>query len=182
MVNIRTIKAVIASTIFLFAVSSPSQAIELEIIPTNTAATINPGELFVVKGKVRNTTGADLSTTDIFFNFSGYDPDFIQIDQLLGLDEFSLLDRTLSTEIDLFSILAIGQPASLDPFFIEFFAIDINGVVSSDSVFNVTINRDDNPVDIPEPATSALLVMGSIMMFLCAQMRRRLFRKPHLAR
>ena len=171
--TVSAIKRFIFASALLLAGLLPAQAIELRVTPALSSVTLTPGERVIVAGTITNLTGTDLLTNDIFLSFSAYAPDYLQIDQLLGLDEFALPDRTISDEIALFSIIALGAPAGATTLPFEFFAIDINGVVSTAQTFVVVIAADTPPADVPEPAMALLFLMGAGCLYIRTRQRRR---------
>lgn len=174
--KVLNIKSLLIIAVMYLSFAAPSQAFVLQISPASNATTMLVGQSFVVTGQITNTTGNDLWATDIFFSFSGYDPSFIQVEQLLGLEDFALPDRTISGEVDLFRIFAIGQPGSLTPLPVDFFAMDVNGIITESSTFNVVIDVD-SPVGVPEPAALSLLLLGIFALFSATRGRRRSVRE-----
>lgn len=172
--KVLNIKSLLIIAVMYLSFAAPSQAFVLQISPASTSATMSVGQSFVVTGQITNTTGADLWATDIFFSFSGYDPSFIEIEQLLGLDDFALPDRSISGEVDLFRIFAIGQPGSMAPIPVDFFAMDVNGIITTSSTFNVVI---DSPVGVPEPAALSLVLLGLFALLSMTRGRRRAVRE-----
>lgn len=178
--KVLNLKSLLTIVVMYLSFAAPSHAFVLEISPASTSATIMAGQSFVVTGQITNNTGNDLWATDIFFGFSGYDPSFIQVDQLLGLEDFALPDRTISREVDLFRIFAIGQLASLTPIPVDFFAMDVNGIFTSVSTFTVTLIADP-PVGVPEPVASSLILLGMFALFSVTTACRRSMRETHFS-
>ena len=74
------------------------------------------GEVFTFDGTITNNTGIDLNSTDLFLDFSGYDPDNVTLDQLLGLTDFTIPNGSTSQVVDLFTFtLATTAPAGTYP-------------------------------------------------------------------
>src|SRR5438046_2274691 len=64
-----------------------------------------PGDTLIFRGRITNLTGVTLTATDLFLDFSGFDPDSASPSQLLGTPDFVLPDHTFSAIVDLFSVL-----------------------------------------------------------------------------
>lgn len=144
---------------------------ELTITPTDNATTLAPGDVFAVTGFVTNITQSDLLTTELFLSFSGYPADKLTLNQLLGIPEFTLFDREVSAELDLFSIGLLPDAVVGEIYSFEFFAMDINGIFSNVSHFAVTVRSAST--DISEPSAVALLGVGLVgLMFLNTVCRR----------
>src|SRR6516164_7423827 len=71
-----------------------------------------PGDVITFTGTITNNSGVDLDSTDLFLNFSGFDPVNVTLDQLLGLTPFTIPNGTTSQVVDLFSVTS---PASASP-------------------------------------------------------------------
>jgi len=53
-----------------------------------------PGDVVTFEGTITNTTGVTLTASDLFLNFSGYDPSVFAFTQLLGVSDFVLPNNT----------------------------------------------------------------------------------------
>jgi len=132
-----------------------ADGLEVDIAnPTQIAA---PGGTVTFDGTVTNNTGADLSATDIFFDFLTFDPS-LSVNQLLGVeDDFSIPNGTTTGLIDLFSVgLGPGQGT----FPVTFVIQDVNGDVSA--LGSVTVST--SPITAPEPAEAILLATGLLFL------------------
>jgi hypothetical protein len=64
-----------------------------------------PGSTAVVSGRITNTIGAGLNASDLFLNFSEFQPTaFSDITQTLGDPDFTLPNNTRSSVVTLFTI------------------------------------------------------------------------------
>src|SRR5271170_6843414 len=63
---------VILACVLLVATGSRADSLDLAI--TSTELSTMPGGTVVFTGVITNTTGTDLDTTELFLNFSGFDP------------------------------------------------------------------------------------------------------------
>jgi len=154
--NKRIIRALTMVTFFVLVLLTPNAAsadpLTLTINPTSLVGT--PGGTVTFMGSITNTTGVTLNATDLFLNFSGFDPDLINPLQILGTPDFTLPNNTFSPMVSLFSVtLAPTTPAGTYTF--DVFLQDINNNLSN--FVTVSVNVD---AAIPEPATILLLITG----------------------
>ena len=98
----RRIKIGLTFTVMFFvALSLQAAPIDFSIINPDRIAV--PGDIVAFDGTITNNTGAALSSTDLFLNFSGFDAINVSLDQLLGLTSFSIPDGTISSIVNLFT-------------------------------------------------------------------------------
>ena len=70
-----------------------------------------PGDLETFEGTITNDTGAALDSTDLFLNFSGYDPVNVILNQTLGDVSFPIPNGSTSAVVSLFTFaLAATAP------------------------------------------------------------------------
>jgi len=92
----------------LIAVSVPVIALALSAAPIDLSI-LNPdrigapGGTFTFSGTITNNTGDTLNATDLFLNFSGFDPVDVTLNQLLGASSFTIVDGSTSPVLDLFT-------------------------------------------------------------------------------
>jgi hypothetical protein len=147
----------------------------LVLSPSSTRLSISAGEYVVVSGRITNTTGANLLTTDLFISISGFPFDAIEVTPLLGIPELSLVDRSISPELDLFSLQAADDFIGTLQFDFSVFVEDINGVFSEPVAILVTLDGA-NANGVPEP-TSAALALSALLCLLATGRRARLRRQ-----
>jgi|GEM_PF-2230665 len=136
-----------------------AEAGPLTVTITPTSLTSLPGGTVTFAGTITNNTGIDLNATDLFLNFSGFDPSVVTTNQLLGLSDFVLANGSTSAVTDLFSI-ALTQAAVLGMSYpAEVFIQDVNNNLSN----NVTVNvLATTTTTVPEPTTLILFGGGLI--------------------
>jgi hypothetical protein len=147
-------------TVFAFLVltlltSNGASAEPLTLTINPTTLTGAPGGVVTFMGRITNTTGVTLNATDLFLNFSGFDPIVLTPIQILGTPDFTLPNNTFSPVVSLFSVtLAPGTPAGTYTF--DVFLQDINNNLSNAVSVSVTVGA----AAVPEPATLLLLITG----------------------
>jgi hypothetical protein len=151
---LKTVAApLLAACCFLLFVPNLTLADGLEVTISDPTQVAAPNGTVVFEGTITNDTGADLSATDIFFDFLTFDPS-LDINQLLGVeDDFSIPNGTTTALVDLFSI-GLGPGNGIFP--VTFVIQDVNGNVSD--VGSVTVSTSSVPA--PEPAEGILLAIG----------------------
>lgn len=122
------------------------------------------GSTFTFQGRVVNNTGHSLSTSDLFFNFAGFDPLFIAPHQLLGDVPATFADGATSALLSLFSVdLAAGAlPGSVFP--IHVLLEDDAGSLAEPRTVTVAV--------IPEPPLAVLIALGLAPILLAIRKRR----------
>lgn len=155
--NKAIIRALTVAVFLVLVLLTPHAAradsLILNISPTSLAGT--PGGTVTFVGSITNTTGATLNATDLFLNFSGFDPAVITTIQLLGTPDFTLPNNTFSPVVNLFSVtLSPGTPAGTYTF--DVFLQDIDNNLSN----NVTVSVSVGAAAVPEPVSLLLLITG----------------------
>ena len=138
-----------------------SRADSLDLALSSLVATGQPGGTVDFSGVITNTTGSDLSSTDLFLNFSGFDPTSLDVNQILGSTIFTLPNFTFSPTVDLFSV-AIGNGAPAGTYPLQVQLEDVNNDVSKLETVDVNVMSRT----VPEPS-SALLLLSGLLTFLC---------------
>ena len=124
-----------------------------------------PGGSNLFQGTITNNTGGDLESTDLFFNFSGYDFVHVTLNQILGNTLFDIPNGTTSALTDLFSFdLAPGAPTpAIYP--AQVTLEDINNDLSG--VQTVTVSTL-----VPEPGSLMLILLGGLVLLGLSGFRR----------
>ncbi len=128
-----------------------------------------PGDVDVFQGTITNNTGGSLDSTDLFLNFSGYDPANVTLDQLLGGTSFSIANGATSGAVDLFTFTLAGAAHIPETYPAEVILEDFSGDLSAVQTVSVTTT--------PEPASLPLLAAGSLALALGA-FRKRIKKLP----
>ena len=111
-----------------------------------------PGTDFVFAGSGTNDTGALVRSTDLFFDFGGYDPVAITPVQLLGTTDVAIPDGTTSALLDLFLVRLEAWATPRQTYFVDAILQDVQGSLS-DTV-TVSIRA------LPEPASATLALLA----------------------
>ena len=110
-----------------------------------------PGDVITFTGTITNNSGVDLDSTDLFLNFSGFDPVNVTLDQLLGLTPFTIPNGTTSPVEDLFTF-TLGSSAGPGTYPADVVLQDAVGDISPTQTVTVTI--------VPEPGSLSLMAGG----------------------
>ncbi len=140
----------------------------LAVTPTTLVLDLAPGADGIVRGDITNTTGFDLLSTDFFGSFSGFPAGALIVDQLLGLTDIAIDDRSIGRDLALFSVRLGAGALAGERYVIEFFFGEINGNFSDAA----TVFVDVPGAQVPEPGV-AWLVGGGGLLGLAAARRRR---------
>lgn len=115
--------------------------------------TASPGETVTFAGRITNTTGVSLNATDMFLNFSGFDPNVLtNITQLLGTPDFTIPNNTFSQDIALFAV-TIAPDAQAGTYTLMVSLQDINNFSSK----TVTATISMVIADLIPPVTAVTL-------------------------
>jgi hypothetical protein len=135
--------------------------------------TLNPdsenaqaGDIVIFTGSIVNTTGVPLNASDLFLNFSGGDPGLTEINQLLGLTDFTLPNNTFSPQIDLFS--ATISPSLSPGTYTLFLSLeDINNDLSD--LVSAQVEISGSAASVPDSNSSlvALILGMAICKLFC---------------
>lgn len=112
------------------------------------------GATYSFEGMVGNATGHALLTTDLFFNFAGFDPAFLTPHQVLGNVASSIANGATSASLGLFTLDLAAGAAPGSRFSADVLLQDDAGSLSEPLAVSVAV--------VPEPATAALLAVGLV--------------------
>jgi PEP-CTERM motif len=156
----------LALAIPLATVALHAAAIDVSIINPNRIG--SPGDLITFTGTITNNTDDALASTDLFLNFSSFDPLQVTLNQLLGLTSFSIADGATSPTVDLFTFGLSGSAAAGTYPALVTLETAV-GDLSDPQTVSVTV------VVVPEPGSFALIGIGALVLFLGCLLRRRRF-------
>jgi hypothetical protein len=133
-----------------------------------TSLTTLAGGTVTFAGIITNTTGGTLNATDLFLNFSGFNPSVLTITQVLGTPNFVLPNNTFSATVNLFTVMvAPNAPPGIYSFDVSL--QDINNNLSNSITFSVIVGPT---AAVPEPATLLMLTTGLTGAWLARRKRR----------
>jgi len=118
-----------------------------------------PGGTVTFQGTVTNDSGQDLTASDFFFNFGGYDPAAIDPIQELGtVSDFLIPNGATSPLVTLFDVTVVSsKPGTLQfPFSVQL--EDINSDLSATE--NAVVVSASVAATVPEPATMPLVAVA----------------------
>lgn len=148
------------------AMVAPAQA-ALVVMPNTLVLELESSAVGIVRGDITNTTGFGLLSTDFFGSFSGFPADALIVDQLLGLTDVVIDDRSIVRDLALFSVqLGVGAQTG-ERYAIEFFFGDVNGNFSEAATVFVDVAGAQQ---ISEPGVAWLV--GGGLLGLAASRRR----------
>jgi hypothetical protein len=123
-----------------------------------------PGDVETFQGTITNNTGAALASTDLFFDFSGFDSTNVTLDQLLGLSSFSIPDGSTSPVVDLFTF-SLSNTAAVPATY--------PAQVLLQSAFQDFSSTETVSVStVPEPGSLTLAAAGLVLVLLGALRKR----------
>ncbi|MBZ5728262.1 MAG: PEP-CTERM sorting domain-containing protein [Acidobacteriia bacterium] len=128
----------------------------------------NPGNTVTFTGTITNTTGVTLNATDMFLNFSGFDPTSLtDFTQLLGTPDFVLLDHHISPIVDLFSV-TVGPSTQVGDYSFGVSVLDINN--NSSDMLTATVQVGGSAT-VPEPSSGLLFATVTVGVILFARIK-----------
>jgi hypothetical protein len=157
---------VVLASLLIAPMGTRANSLDLAIASTELDAA--PGGTVVFTGVITNITGTDLDTTELFFNFSGYDPTNLDVNQILGSTIINLPNFTFSPLTDLFSV-GVASEAPLGLYSFQVQLEDINNDVSA--VETVSVNVEGSSNTVPEPGSAELMLSGLLACCLAGVRR-----------
>lgn len=143
--------------LLLFALLHAAQATPLLTLTMPDSVAGAPGASITVTGDIINRTNADLASTDLFLDFSHFDPGQLSPLQVLGLASFDIPSFSFMHDVALFTIDI--APASMPgPQTLDILLQDVNGNFSGLATLTVQVQPAGT---VPEPPTLALVLAGA---------------------
>lgn len=127
--------------------------ITLTVIQPDRIGQANSTEIF--SGAITNNTGSDLLASDLFLDFSGFDPAVITVTQLLGSPDFLIADGATSSTFDFFSFTLGSNAVAGVTYFADLFVQDGSILPNTSNIVTVS-------VQVPEPGAFALFAAGLV--------------------
>jgi hypothetical protein len=157
------LKAVLLAATGLHLAVLHAEPIDMSILNPNRIGA--PGSVEVFQGNIANHTGAELRSTDLFLNFSGFDPVNVALDQLIGLTDFSVPDGSASGIVDLFTFALAGTAAVPATYPAEVVLSTARDDVTDPQTVTLT-------TVVPEPSSLALTAVVLAALFWRIRRRR----------
>jgi hypothetical protein len=157
LITIRNVCSQALATLLLATLAHNVQALPLlTLTPLQTSIAASAGTSVLVTGSIINRTNADLDATDLFLNFSGFDPGALTPWQELGQVTFRIPSFSFRDNVALFTVemAATALPGTQA---LDVFLQDVSGNFSDVVSFSFLV---DQVAAVPEPATLALLLAG----------------------
>jgi len=151
------IHSIVFAVLLLFGVGLPWQEAfaDLTFMVLNPDRVATPGGTETFMGTITNDTDADLSSGDLFLNFSGFDPAHVTILPLLGDVSFTVAKGATSGPVDLFrATLGVTSKPGLYP--IDMLLQSEDGDLSDPITASLRV--------VPEPSTWILLTIGLLIV------------------
>jgi hypothetical protein len=143
---------------------SPSALANLSFTVLEPART-GPGDAtYVFSGMVTNAFASSRNASDLFFDFSGFDPAVVSPAQIFGLIDFEIPAGTTTEVMDLFE-LHLGSGLVGTTYFADVTLQDVFGFFSAPLTVSVTI--------VEEPSTAWLLLAVGIAALVVGARDRR---------
>ena len=160
MLYLKFRRALLSSAFVLIALISSAARADLLTFTISPASLVDtPGGTVTFTGTITNDTGVALSATDMFLNFSGFNPLVItSVTQLLGSPDFTLPNMSVSAPVDLFSV-AIAPQATSGTYSLNVSVEDINNNLSNAVTASVA-------VVVPEPSTYVLVAIALVAIMV----------------
>jgi hypothetical protein len=151
-----------ALQVSIFAPGAMAASLSLTIV--NPDRLSFPGGTETFQGTIANNTGFALDSTDLFVDFSGYDPAQVTLDQLLGSTSFTIADGTTSSLVDLFTFSLANTAAVPATYPADVVLEDLAGDLSTPQAVSLST--------VPEPSNLALMAGGFLALLLGGAGRR----------
>ena len=143
--------------LILFALAHSAHALPLlTLTSTQTTIPASAGSSVGITGSIINRTNTALDTTDLFLNFSNFDPGALTPQQTLGLVLFRIPSFSFRDNVALFTIdvAANALPGSHT---LDVMLQDLGGNFSDVVSFSFVV---DQVVAVSEPPTLAIMLAG----------------------
>jgi hypothetical protein len=141
----------------------PSHAASIDLSIINPDRFGSPGAVVTFTGTVINNTGDPLNSTDLFLNFSAFDPVRVTLDQLLGLTSFVIPNGSTSPIVNLFTF-TLSNTAGPGTYPAQVALQTIVGDMSPPHSVSVTV--------VPEPGSFAFVILAGLTALLVSIRRR----------
>jgi hypothetical protein len=152
-------------TLTLPLATLPSRAASIDLSILNPNRLGSPGDVVTFTGTITNDTEDPLNSTDLFLNFSAFDPVTVTLDQLLGVTNFVIPDGSTSPVVNLFTF-TLSNTAGPGTYPAQVVLQTIVGDTSGPQTVSVTVGA------VPEPGSFALVAITGLAALL-VWMRRR---------
>jgi len=155
----RFLKNALTFVITIYAANFELHAAAIDVSIVNPIRFDLPGSSNLFQGTITNNTEVALDSTDLFLNFSGFDPLRVTLTQLLGTTSFAIPIGGTSPVVDLFRFdLSASAPVPA-----TFPAQVVLEAVTNDIADVRTVSVSTG---VPEPGSLALAFIGGIVLLV----------------
>ena len=151
----------LAATMPLAPSSLRGASIDLSIVNPNRFG--SPGDIVTFTGVITNNTEDPLDSTDLFLNFSAFDPVRVTLDQLLGLTSFVIPNGSSSPPVNLFTF-TLSNTAGPATYPAQVVLETALGDTSEPQTVTVTV--------VPEPGSFAFVAFAGLTALLVCTRKR----------
>ena len=141
----------IAALLLVAALSALPAAANLTFTVVDPDRIGPPDTTYVFSGTITNAFATPRNASDLFFDFSGFDPAVLTPSQLFGLIDFVIPAGTTTAVLDLFE-LHVGAATFGSTYFADVTLQDVFGLFSPPLTVSITV--------LPEPSTAWLALIA----------------------
>jgi hypothetical protein len=151
--------AAVGVAFFLYLYASVASALPFTLTINQPDRLASAGSTSLFSGTIANNSGGSVLASDLFLDFSGFDPLVVSLTQLLGSPDFVIADGATSSTVDLFTLDPASTALGGLTYFADVFVQDGSNPANFSNLATVSVTV------VPEPATVMLFGIG-LLAFL----------------